>query len=1007
MEFQTGETLFPTSAETKKQDSISMRFDRESVLRREEELNTRGRRRLSGIWLMLRWMILIAVVGTIASLCFVVYGGFQAVLDTAPDISNIDVTPTGFSTFVYDSDGNQTARLVSTDSNRIPVTLDMVPIDLQHAFVAIEDSRFYKHRGIDIEGILRAGVTGLTSGSFSQGASTITQQLIKNNVFEGWTNETFSESVRRKIQEQYLAVELEKTMSKDDILINYLNTINLGHSTLGVQAASLRYFGRSVSTLNLSECAVIAGITQNPTKYDPITYPENNNRRRLLVLDRMLDQGYITRQQHDEAAADNPYERIKIIDEETNDSEIQSYFVDALTEQVLSDLQARGYTEQQAYTLLYSGGLKIYSTQDAKIQKICDDVVADESNYPAGTRWYLQIQLSVQDRDGNVTNYSTEMFQKYLKENGIQSTLIFSSRDAANKAYEKYKASVVSDRDTVVGEKLNLQPQPQISLTVEDQHTGNVVAIVGGRGEKTANRTLNRAYDVVRQPGSTFKVVSTYAPALDSGGKTLASTQLDAPYTYTNGTPVRNWYGESYRGLSTVREGIQNSMNIVAVKTLTDITPLLGYTYLKDLGITTLVNNEEIGGQIFSDVQQTLALGGITKGVSNFALNGAYAAIANGGTYIEPRLYTKVTDHDGNVILGEDDRVTRRVLDEDTAWLLTSAMEDVVTKGTGTACQLDNQPVAGKTGTTSDENDVWFSGYTNYYTCTTWTGYDENTDLIGSEASYAKIIWKQAMAKIHENLPTSNFTIPSGIVEREVCADSGKLPVEGRCPDIVKEYFAEDEVPTQYCDIHFSGYICAETGLPAQPTCPYAVRGNATFQESGKLCPHDAAFMAKDDLSGILDKQKKSVAKRKAQEAAAAEEAARQQREAAISSQTEAEQAAVTSAEDTLNAANQTLSNEAATLKAAQDRLVAAREAGDQSQVDIWTAAVQQQTEVYNNAAAAVTSAQQQLDDAKTALAQAQETARAQLEGGTADTEEAGSTATSDGTGEAIPVPQQ
>ena len=172
------------------------------------------------------------------------------------------------------------------------------------------------------------------------------------------------------------------------------------------------------------------------------------------------------------------------------------------------------------------------------------------------------------------------------------------------------------------------------------------------------------------------------------------------------------------------------------------------------------------------------------------------------------------------------------------------------------------------------------------------------------------------MAKIHENLPTSNFTIPSGIVEREVCADSGKLPVEGRCPDIVKEYFAEDEVPTQYCDIHFSGYICAETGLPAQPTCPYAVRGNATFQESGKLCPHDAAFMAKDELSGILDKQKKAVAKRKAQEAAAAEEAARQQREAAISSQTEAEQAAVTSAEDTLNAANQTLSNEAATLKA-------------------------------------------------------------------------------------------
>lgn len=997
-----------------------MRFDQESVLRREEELNARGRRRLSGIWLLVRWMILIAVLGTIASLCFAIYGGFTAVLDTAPDISNIDVTPTGFSTFVYDSDGNQTARLVSMDSNRIPVTLDMVPTDLQHAFVAIEDARFYEHRGIDIEGILRAGVTGLASGSFSQGASTITQQLIKNNVFEGWTSETFSESVRRKIQEQYLAVELEKTMSKDDILLNYLNTINLGHSTLGVQAASLRYFGRSVSSLNLSECAVIAGITQNPTKYDPITYPENNNKRRLVVLDCMLDQGYITKKEHDEAAADNPYERIKIVDDKTNDSQVQSYFVDALTEQVLSDLQARGYTEQQAYTLLYSGGLKIYSTQDTKIQKICDDVVADESNYPVGTKWYLQIQLSVQDQDGNVTNYSTEMFQKFVKENGIQSSLIFSSKDAAEEAYKKYKAFVVSDTDTVVGEKLNLQPQPQISLTVEDQHTGNVVAIVGGRGEKTANRTLNRAYDVVRQPGSTFKVVSTYAPALDLGGKTLASTQLDAPYAYENGTPVRNWYGESYRGLSTVREGIQNSMNIVAVKTLTDITPRLGYTYLKDLGITTLVDSEEIGGQVFSDVQQTLALGGITKGVSNFELNGAYAAIANGGTYLEPRLYTKVTDHDGNVILGEDSRVTRRVLDEDTAWLLTSAMMDVVTKGTGTACQLDNQPVAGKTGTTSDENDVWFSGYTNYYTCTTWAGYDENTDLVGSEASYAKTIWKQAMAKIHEDLPTSNFTIPTGVVEKEVCASSGKLPVEGRCSDVVTEYFAEDNVPTQYCDIHFSGYLCAETGLPAQPTCPYAVKGNASFQESGKRCPHDAAFMAKEDLSGILDKQKKTIASRRAQEAAAAEEAARRQQEEAISGLTQEEQAAVTNAEDTLNAANQTLSSEAATLKAAQDRLVAARDAGDQSQIDVWTAAMQQQTDVYNNAAAAVTSAQQQLDSAKAALAAAEEAARAQLTGGSEDSA-AGSTGTpaaggstdtgtpesSTGTGEAVPVPQQ
>lgn len=957
-----------------------MRFDQNSVLRREEELNAKGRRRLQKIWLTIRCLILIAILGTAAALACVVYGGFEAVLDTAPDITGIDVTPTGFSTFVYDNEGNQTARLVSTDANRIPVTMDMVPVNLQHAFVAIEDERFYEHSGIDIEGILRAAVTGLTTGSFSQGASTITQQLIKNNVFENWTNETFSQSVRRKIQEQYLAVELEKTMSKDDILLNYMNTINLGHNTLGVQAASLRYFGRSVSTLSLSECAVIAGITQNPTKYDPITYPENNDRRRKVVLKRMLDQGYISKSEYEEAVADDPYTGIQIINEETNDNEIQSYFVDALTEQVLVDLQAKGYTEQQAYTLLYSGGLKIYSTQDPQIQQICDDVVSDESNYPAGTKWYLEISLSVQSEDGTVTNYSSEMFKQYLQDNGIQKTLIFSSEDAANEAYETYKASVVGDGDTVIGEKLNLQPQPQISLTIEDQSTGSVVAMVGGRGEKTANRTLNRAYDVVRQPGSTFKVVSTYAAALDAGDKTLASTQLDAAYAYEDGTPVRNWYGESYRGLSSLRVGIQNSMNIVAVKTLTDITPRLGYTYLLDLGFTTLVDNEEIGGQIFSDVQQTLALGGITKGVSNFQLNGAYAAIANGGEYIEPKLYTKITDHDGNVILGEDDRVRRRVLGENTAWLLTSAMEDVVTKGTGRSAALSKQPVAGKTGTTSDENDVWFAGYTPYYTCTTWAGYDENTDLSGSESGYAKSIWQKVMEEIHADLPVKDFEKPSGIVECEVCASSGKLPVEGRCSDIVTEYFDADKVPTTYCDIHYSGLICAKTGLPAQPACPYAVEGNGTFEESGQMCPHDEMTMASADASTLAADQKEAIAEMKAREAAEAEEARQKELEEKISEMTTAEQTAVTDAQNTLNAAQQQLSNEAATLKAAQDRLVEARNSGDAEQIRLWEDAVAHQTEVYNTAVETLTLAQQQLDAANAALDAAEEAARQSLE---------------------------
>ena len=385
---------------------------------------------LFGFYILLSLIIGLFIIGASAGI-----GVFNGIIATAPDISNIDVTPSGFSTFVYDTEGNQTAKLVSTDSNRIPVTMDMVPEDLAHAFVAIEDSRFYEHNGIDIQGIIRAAVRGITTGNFSEGASTITQQLLKNNVFSGWTSETKIQSVKRKIQEQYLAIQLEKRMSKDEILINYMNTINLGSNTLGVQAASLRYFNKSVSELTLSECAVIAGITQNPSKYNPITHPDKNAERRNKVLRDMLSQGYITQVEYDAAMNDDVYARIENVNEETGgDSTVNSYFVDALTNEVLEDLIAAGYNETQAYTLLYSGGLKIYSTQDPKIQAICDEVYTDESNYPEGTKYLLSYELSVQSSDGTVTNHSSEMFTSYFKEQKSSFNMLFNSSEDADAA---------------------------------------------------------------------------------------------------------------------------------------------------------------------------------------------------------------------------------------------------------------------------------------------------------------------------------------------------------------------------------------------------------------------------------------------------------------------------------------------------------------------------------------------------------------------------------------------
>lgn len=899
-----------------------MNYGKKGVRKRQQTLHSKSTRwgkkiGFTFIQLCLLAVIAAGIIGVSAGI-----GVFKGVLASAPDIGNIDVTPTGFSTFVYDIENNQTAKLVSTNSNRIPVTIDMVPEDLQHAFVAVEDSRFYSHNGIDIKGIIRAGVVGLQNGGrFSEGASTITQQLLKNNVFTDWTSEdSFADRLKRKIQEQYLALELEKVMDKDAILINYMNTINLGQNTLGVQAASMRYFNKSVSDLNLSECAVIAGITQNPSKYNPITHPDENAKRREKVLSDMLEQEFITQEEYDEAMADDVYSRIQIADSENADSTVNTYFVDALTDDVLEDLIAAGYNETQAYTLLYSGGLKIYSTQDPKIQRICDEAFADESNFPANTKWYLNYELTVEKSNGDRENHSTEMFRSYWRENrSTNYNLIYTSQEEAYQDIDLYKEAVMSPGDEVLGENVSLTPQPQVSLVVEDQSTGCIVAMVGGRGAKVASRTLNRATDTTRQPGSTFKVVSTYAPALDSAGLTLATVMNDAPFNYADGRPVANWYGESYRGLSSLRVGIAQSMNIVAVKTLTQITPRLGFDYLINFGFTTLEESKEINGKVYSDIQQALALGGITNGVTNEELNAAYACIANSGTYIKPKLYTRVVDHDGNIILDNTTPQSRQVIKETTAFLLTDAMVDVVTSGTGGAVNFGGMAIAGKTGTTSDYNDVWFSGFTPYYTATTWAGFDNNVKLSGDEKNLAKKLWRAVMSKIHEDLPNESFPVPSGIVTATVCSRSGKLPIEGLCNGTLRtEYFAEGTVPTATCDVHYAGQICQYSNLPAYESCPFKSEGvmeltpvedislqsgsasgqpaaqpAETVGEDGtvtpapataaNMCPHSPEFFANPDWEAVVNAQRAEIeqralaAQQAAQQAAAEQAAAEQQ----------------------------------------------------------------------------------------------------------------------------------
>ena len=747
---------------------------------------------------LLLCLIVVAVAGVAGVGVFA-----KKIIDNTPEVSPDDVKPKGFTTFVYADDSTtEIERFVSSGSNRVYKSINEIPKDLQHAFVAIEDERFYEHNGIDLQGIVRAGVVGITSGNLSQGASTLTQQLIKNNVFPNFVNEeTLYDRVERKLQEQFLAIQIEKQMDKDTIMESYLNTINLGQNCLGVQAAAKRYFGKDVGELTLSESAVIAGITQSPGTLNPITNPEKNAKRQKKVLDDMLEQGYIDKAAYDEAIADDVYSRIQTVNSAATEESPYSYFVDALAEQVIGDLKAQlGYTDTQAYNAVYSGGLSIYSTQNLAMQQICDEEMNNDANYPGLKEFGLDCAITVTRADGSVENYSSGHIKQYAKNaHGKEQGLLYPSEEAARAMVEEWKSTIAQEGDTY-DEVINISPQPQASVTVIDQSTGQIKAMVGGRGAKATSLGLNRAYTgSKRQPGSCFKILAAYAPALDSCGKSLATVIKDEPYTLRNGNVLRNANGR-YNGNTTIRRAITWSVNVCAVKLSDEITQQLGFEYCEKFGISTLVKSKTTDAGVFSDLDnQTLALGGITDGVYNFEMCAAYAAIANGGVYNTPTLYSKILDHDGNVLL-EGAGETRTVIRDSTAALLTSAMEDVVNSGTGTACKLPNMPVAGKTGTTTSNKDLWFCGFTPYYTCAVWGGYDDNKEC-NTDTNFRFRLWRGIMSRIHANLETREFTLPSTVEQKSVCSISGLLAVAGSCPSIT-ELFATDMLENDRCTGH-------------------------------------------------------------------------------------------------------------------------------------------------------------------------------------------------------------
>ena len=609
-----------------------------------------------------------------------------------------------------------------SSENRIWADIDTIPENMQNAFIAIEDQRFKSHHGVDIKRTFGAVINEIFHRTSTYGGSTITQQLVKNLTGDDEV------SYVRKAREIIRALILETKLSKEQILELYLNSIYLGQGCNGVESAANMYFDKSVADLSLAECASIAGITQYPSLYDPFVNPDKNIEKQHVVLGEMLEQGYISQAEYEEAMAEELEFKSGQQKERTSS---QSYFTDHLIEEIADDLAAeQGISRSIAVQMVYNSGYQIYATVDPAVQQAMSDVYENEKNFP-----------------------------------------------------------------TVRGEV-----QPESAMIVSDPHTGEIKGIVGGRGEKEGNRVLNRATQSLRQPGSDIKPLAVYAPAFDLGLITPATILVDEPLTIGDWSP-KNYYS-GFRGPMTVRRAIELSANIPAIKALQKLTVDDSFDYMKNkMHFDTLVENDTRDGKVYSDkTLASLALGGLTDGVTLMEMNAGYATLANGGIYIEPHAYIKVEDSRGQTILKKEPE-KNVVFKEDTAYLITLMLESVVNRGTAAGSKIKGMDTAGKTGTTDDDVDRWFIGYTPYYVGTVWFGFDTPKGLPAFSSNPALSVWKKVMDTIHEPLPNRTFDRPSGIVTANICTSSGKLAAEA-CSGAglsMTEYFRRGTAPASYC----------------------------------------------------------------------------------------------------------------------------------------------------------------------------------------------------------------
>ncbi len=634
----------------------------------------------------MRRLILYAFIWAV-TLAFLVAGFVLIAWIQAAPKMDIDQLQLDFTSFIYakNADGQDEEIMQLHDlQNRVWVGINEIPEHMKNAVIATEDRRFWKHSGIDIRRTAYAAFEYLTKGHSSFGGSTITQQLVKN------ITDNDEVTVKRKVQEMWLAAKLERKIGKERVLELYLNTVFFGEGAYGVEAAAHSYFAKDVTGLSLAQAASIAGITQQPQKYNPFLNEAENKEKQMVVLGAMLDVGFINQAEY-ESAAEEPLEFAVAAEEE--EVRKYAYFVDQVLEDVLDDLQSeKGYSRAMASKLLYTGGLKIHSTVDRAVQEGMENVFTNNSNFPDPV-----------------------------------------SEDMTNAA-----------------------------MVVMDPYTGEVKGIVGGRGENRAMRTLNRATQSLRQPGSAIKPIAVYAPALDQAIITEDTVFTDDEYTIEGWTP-KNWYG-GYWGNVSVRTAVEQSINVVAVKVLTLVGPERSFEFMKNnLGVTTLVENEVRFGEEYTDKSYSpLSLGGLTDGMTVQEMAAAYAPFANGGIYRQPHTYSVVYDHSGEVILNKKEMISTHIaMREQTAYSMTRLLWGVVERGTGTGARLSGgMPAAGKTGTTSEDKDRWFAGYTPYYVGAVWFGHDVPKSmerLLSGKPNPAALLWKRVMDIIHRDLPNKSF----------------------------------------------------------------------------------------------------------------------------------------------------------------------------------------------------------------------------------------------------------